>query len=157
MQQNNQDFEAEYGLYRKIVNQQLNKLNIYYNREDYFQEGLLSIVVANRGYDAGKMPNRIAYLTLHVKWKLQSLLRAEGERLTREERYQRWLNDEYQKTSQECYWYGIHDPIIRIIIRDIQLGYTKKELAQRLGVSERSLARRIAKIRQLDHHDHLLH
>lgn len=143
------NYKQEYPLYQKIINQQLNKLSIRYNREDFFQEGMLAIFLANDKYDSARGGERLGFLTICVKWKFQTLLRWEGRHRVSEQRYYQWLKTAYQQTSQTCYWYEVSDPLQRTIIRDLQRGYYKTDLARKLGMSERSLARQIQKIRQL--------
>lgn len=138
----------DYGMYQQIINQQLNKLNIRYHREDYFQEGFVAIIVALKRYNPAKSPNIYAYLSIQVSWHLRSLLRREGRRIAREHDYcQRQIND-YCPQCYPCHWHGIKNPIIREIIRELQQGQTKKIIAQNLGISERALARHLANIRQ---------
>lgn len=142
--------EKNYPIYQAIVYKQLSKFNIFYDREDYFQEGMLALCQALQRYNPAYSDNLEAYLTIHVKWHLISCLRTAGKRQAQEAEICRHLQQQAYIYEEENHWYGIRDQQTRTIIKYLQQGYSKKVTAQTLELTEKQLANKLKKMKATD-------
>lgn len=144
------NFHVMYQRYQTIVHQQIHKLNIYRDHEDYFQEGMCAIIQALSSLDPYH-PNQIGYLTQHVRRRLIDKLRQQ-QRQTQgviytddEQNLERSTACEYECDLLDCF-----DPNDQTIIHFVLKGYSNREIAEHLGVHPRTIRRRLQ--RYQDHY-----
>ncbi|MGL4624174.1 MAG: sigma-70 family RNA polymerase sigma factor [Culicoidibacterales bacterium] len=137
------NFSVMYQRYQTLVHQQIHKLSIYRDHEDYFQEGMCAIIQALPKLDPYH-PNQIGYLTQHVRRRLIDKLRQQ-QRQTQAITY----TDDDQNLEQshereyECDLLDCFDPSDHTIIHFVLKGYSTREIAEHLGVHPRTIRRRL--------------
>ncbi|MGL6009851.1 MAG: sigma-70 family RNA polymerase sigma factor [Culicoidibacterales bacterium] len=140
-----ENFNTLYTRYQTLVGQQITKLHIYRDHDDYFQEGMYAIVQALKTMDPYH-PNQLAYLTQHVRRRLIDKLRRES-RLTTPIIF----TDDQTKfdygtyEAYECELLDFFDPEDQTLIHFILKGYSTTEIAKKLGISIRTVQRRLRK------------
>lgn len=138
-------FQIMYRRYQTIVEQQIRKLGIFKDKEDYFQEGMYAILEALPTLSPYH-PNKVAYLTQHVRRRLIDTLR-KTNRQTAPIIYSddQTLYEEHVTQTYECELLDYFDPEDLTIVHLILKGYKHKEIATKLGIHPRTVQRRLQK------------
>lgn len=138
-----ENFHTMYSRYQTIVHQQIYKLGIYRDTDDYFQEGMCAIVQALPTIDANH-PNKLGYLSQHVRRRLIDKLRQQQHQTA-----QIFFTDDDTTLERgecceyECDLLDQFDPQDQTIVHFVLKGYSNKEIAKIMGVNPRTILRRL--------------
>ncbi|MGL6229302.1 MAG: RNA polymerase sigma factor, partial [Culicoidibacterales bacterium] len=130
-----ENFDTLYTRYQALVRQQINKLHIYRDHDDYYQEGMYAIVQALKVMDPYH-PNQLGYITQHVRRRLIDKLRQESRLTTPllftddEQKYDCGCQQDYECELLDCF-----DPADQLLMHLIMKGYSTREIAGKLGIS----------------------